>query len=89
MQKHIRALLDHIVPGPVLGLWSWRYLDKWRTVRLVTSRKVWRMYTKFHHSYPVGSKLPAVELARTDGTTVSTEAFNGEKHFVMWTGAIT
>ncbi len=73
----------------MLGLWSWRYLDKWRTVKLVLSRRVWRMYTKFHESYPVGSKLPPIDLPRTDGSRVSTEAFHGEKHFVIWTGAIT
>lgn len=89
MRRHIRALIDHIVPGPMMGLWSWQYLDKWRTVKLVASRRVWRLYTKFHESHPVGSTLPPIELARTDGTRVSTEAFHGEKHFVMWTGAIT
>lgn len=70
-------------------MWSWRYLDKWRTVKLVTSRRVWRLYTKFHETHPVGSKLPPIDLPRTDGNRVSTEAFNGEKHFVIWTGAIT
>ena len=89
MRKQIRAFLDHIVPGPAFGLWSWRYLDKWRTVKLVMSRRVWRMYTKFHEHHPVGSKLPPIDLPRTDGSRVSTEAFNGEKHFVIWAGAIT
>lgn len=89
MRKHVQALLDHIVPGPQFGVWSWRYLDKWRTVKLVTSRKVWNMYTRFHEHHPVGSKLPYVTLQTTEGTRVDTESFHGEKHFVMWTGAIT
>lgn len=89
MRKHLRALLDHIVPGPMLGLWSWRYLDRWRTVKLVTSRKVWKMYTAFHRAYPVGSQLPEVDLVRTDGSRVRTAEFRGDTHFVMWTGAIT
>lgn len=89
IKRAFRALRDHIVPGPWFGLWSWRYLDLWKAVRLVTSRRVWRLYARFHDHHPVGSTLPFVRLPRTDGTTVDTEEFHGEKHFVMWTGAIT
>ena len=89
MRRQLRALLDHIVPGPLMGTWSWRYLDKWKTVKLVTSRRVWRMYTAFHDRHPVGSKLPNIDLPRTDGTRVTTKEFLGDRHFVIWTGAIT
>ncbi len=27
-------------PGPLMGLWSWRYLNKFKTLRLITSKRV-------------------------------------------------
>ena len=76
-------------PGPNLGFWSWRYLDLFRSLRLVTSKRVKGFYTRFPAVCPPGSEFPAVALDTTDGVRLETRAFLGKKHFVLFTGAIT
>ena len=76
-------------PGPLAGLWSWRYLDLFKTVKLVNSRRVRRLYENFPQVLPTGSDFPEIELATTDGRVVNTREFRSQKHFVLFTGAIT
>lgn len=75
--------------GPLFGLWTWKYLDKLRTVRLVTSKRVMGFYKVFVNTYPPGTEFPRIQLRTVDGETVDTGKFRGEKHFVLFTGAIT
>ena len=76
-------------PGPLAGFWSWKYLNLRKTIRLVTSRRVRGAYAAFPTMVPLGSDFPEIELTTTDGRTVNTRAFRAEKHFVLFTGAIT
>ena len=43
----------------------------------------------FPDAVPVGSDFPEIELATTDGRVINTREFLGDKHFVLFTGAIT
>ena len=76
-------------PGPLFGLWSWRYLNKFKTLKLVSSKRVKSFYEEFKKLYPPGSKFPTVELKTSDGRVVKTSDLLGKKHFVLFTGAIT
>ncbi|MFQ5895207.1 MAG: hypothetical protein ACE5JJ_05260 [Nitrospinota bacterium] len=76
-------------PGPLAGFWSWRYLDFWRTVRLVTSPRVKAFYKNFPSLFPPGSEFPAIDLETADGSRINTAELRGKKHFVLLTGAIT
>lgn len=76
-------------PGPLFGFWSWRYLNKWKTFRLVTSKRVRGFYKRFLDTYPPGSAFPEIELETTDGRRINTRDFLDRKHFVLFTGAIT
>ena len=76
-------------PGPQMGIWSWRYLDAIKTLRLVTGKRIKELYKKFPEILPPGSDFPDVRLETADGRTVSTGDFRGKKHLVLWTGAIT
>lgn len=79
----------HPPPGPYAGFWSWRYLDLFKTARMVMSKRVKTFYREFPDAYPVGSVFPRVTLETTDGRMIDTAAFRGQKHFVLFTGAIT
>lgn len=79
----------HPPPGPYAGFWSWRYLDLAKTARMVMSKRVKTFYREFPDTYPVGSEFPRITLETTDGRTIDTAAFRGQKHFVLFTGAIT
>jgi hypothetical protein len=79
----------HPPPGPAAGLWSWKYLDIFKTARMVMSRKVKDTYKAFPDLLPPGSEFPRITLKTTDGEDVDTRAFRGQKHFVLITGAIT
>ncbi len=76
-------------PGPLMGLWSWRYLNKFKTLRLITSKRVKGFYEKFPSLFPPGAEFPDVALETTDGARVRTAEMRGKKHFVLFTGAIT
>lgn len=76
-------------PGPYAGFWSWRYLDLVKTVRMVTSKRVKGLYLAFPGLHPPGSEFPRIVLETTEGETIDTRAFLGQKHFVLFTGAIT
>ena len=76
-------------PGPLAGVWSWKYLDIIKTYKLVTSERVLAFYDAFPGAVPSGSEFPEIELATTEGGTVNTTTFLGEKHVVLFTGAIT
>ena len=79
----------HPPPGPFAGFWSWRYLDKLKTARMVMSKRVKNIYKAFPDLLPPGSEFPSVALDTTDGERVDTRVFRGQKHFVLITGAIT
>ena len=85
------ALLMGVHPphGPYAGLWSWKYLDLVKTARMVTSKRVKGLYREFPRLFPAGSEFPQIVLETTDGRTIDTGAFRGQKHFVLFTGAIT
>jgi len=76
-------------PGPFAGFWSWRYLDLVKTARMVTSKRVKSLYRAFPGLFPPGSEFPQIVLETTQGETVDTRAFLGQKHLVLFTGAIT
>lgn len=79
----------HPPPGPAGGLWSWKYLDKVKTARMVQSKRVKSFYAEFPNRFPPGSEFPQIVLKATDGDTVDTRSFLKQKHFVLFTGAIT
>jgi hypothetical protein len=76
-------------PGPRAGTWSWRHLDVWKTMKMINSQRVRTRYENFPDAVPVGSEFPEVELTDTEGGTINTRDFKGQRHFVLWTGAIT
>ncbi|MFQ5914501.1 MAG: hypothetical protein ACE5JS_15105 [Nitrospinota bacterium] len=76
-------------PGPLWGLWTWRYLNKFKTLRLVTSKRVKGFYKKFPLVYPPGSEFPAIDLQTTNGQRIQTADLRGKNHFVLFTGALT
>lgn len=76
-------------PGPRAGLWSWQYLDLWKTFRMVNSERVRGFYEAFPAVLPVGSEFPDLELTTTEGEALRTGDLEGEKHLVLFTGAIT
>ncbi len=76
-------------PGPLAGFWSWRYLNWVKSIRLVTSKRVRRAYEAFPTTVPIGVEFPEIELTTTSGRVVNTREFQGKRHFVLFTGAIT
>ncbi len=79
----------HPPPGPGIGFWSWRYLDIVKTTRMVMSKRVKGYYARFPGLFPPGSEFPRIVLETTEGVVVDTSQFLGQKHFVLFTGAIT
>ena len=84
-----RALGVHPPPGPAGGIWSWKYLDKIKTARMVRSKRVMDTYRAFPDLLPPGSQFPQITGDTTDGVPVDTRSFLHQKHFVLITGAIT
>jgi hypothetical protein len=76
-------------PGPLGGMWSWKHLDLVKTWKMISTKRVRGFYMDFPDAVPVGSDFPEIELETTDGRTVNTKEFLGDKHFVLFTGAIT
>lgn len=79
----------HPPPGPAGGLWSWQYLDIFKTARMVMSKRVKDLYRAFPDQHPPGSQFPHIVLETTDGRTIDTASLIGQKHLVLFTGAIT
>jgi len=89
VNRGAQAFGVHPPPGPMGGLWSWKYLDKVKTARMVRSKRVMETYKAFPNLHPVGSEFPQIVADTTTGEKIDTRAFLGQKHFVLITGAIT
>ncbi len=76
-------------PGPLAGLWSWKYLNMWKTFRMINSKRVKNFYKEFPQAVPIGSEFPNIEMITTRGDHFRTADLLGTKHFVLVTGAIT
>jgi len=76
-------------PGPLAGMWSWKYLNVWKTIRMITSKPVRGLYEAFPSAVPVGSEFPDIELTTTGGAIFRSAELKGKKHLVLFTGAIT
>ena len=75
--------------GPMAGFWSWRYLNLWKTLKLVTSKRVQSFYEKFPDVLPPGAPFPDFELGDIHGTRRRMADYLGKKYVVITTGAIT
>ncbi len=75
--------------GPLAGFWSWQYLNLWKTIKLVTSKRVKSFYAKFPNVLPPGSPFPDFELKDIHGNAHRMADYLGKKYVVMTTGAIT
>lgn len=76
-------------PGPLFGLWSTRYLDLIKLVKLKLNPQIKAIYNRFPSVLPPGSKFPDIALKTVDGETFSTADYREKKHLVLFTGAIT
>ena len=74
--------------GPLAGLWSWYYLNMWKTFRMINAKRVRGYYEEFPQAVPIDSKFPDLVLATTHGEVFRTADLKGTKHFVLVTGAI-
>ena len=81
--------LPHVPPGPFRGMWSIRYLDKLKGLRLMFSKDRKTAYQDFPDRFPPGEELPAFDLQTASGERINTGDFVGKKHVVIMTGAIT
>ncbi len=81
--------LPHVPPGPYMGIWSIRYLDKLKNLKLMFSKNRKQAYTDFPERFPPGAELPALDLQTASGERINTRDFVGKKHVVIMTGAIT
>jgi len=75
--------------GPMMGLWSWQYLNLWKTFKMINSARVKEFYEKFPSLFPPGEKFPDFELKDIDGAPHRMSEYFGKKHLVVTTGAIT
>lgn len=76
-------------PGPLFGLWSARYLDLIKLVRLKLNPVIKATYARFPSVLPPGSTFPDLRLRTVEGEVFSTADYRGKKHLVVFTGAIT
>ena len=76
-------------PGPMLGFWSWRYLNLIKTIKLVRSKRVKEFYEKFPSVFPPGERFPDFALRDIHGNTHRMADYLGKKYLVITTGAIT
>ena len=76
-------------PGPLLGLWSWQYLNLFKTLKLVTSKRVKGFYAKFPSIFPPGEKFPDFTLKDIHGNVHRMSDYLGKKYVVLTTGAVT
>ncbi len=75
--------------GPMAGFWSWQYLNLWKTIKLVTSKRVKSFYGKFPDLLPPGSTFPHFALKDIHGNLHCMGDYLGKKYMVVTTGAIT
>ncbi len=76
-------------PGPLFGLWSARYLDLVKLVKLKLNPRIKAIYEGFPSILPPGAAFPELALPTVDGTTFRTADYRGKKHLVVFTGSIT
>lgn len=76
-------------PGPLFGLWSAKYLDPIKLIKLKLNPMIKATYERFPGVLVPGSEFPDITLTTVDGTTFRTADCRGKKHVVLFTGAIT
>jgi len=76
-------------PGPLFGLWSARYLDLIKLIKLKLNPMIKATYERFSSVLAPGSEFPNITLTTVEGTTFRTADYRGKKHLVLFTGAIT
>lgn len=76
-------------PGPLFGLWSARYLDLVKLIKLKLNPNIKAIYTRYPSVLPPGSAFPDLEAKTVDGTPFRLADYRGKKHVVLFTGAIT
>lgn len=76
-------------PGPLFGLWSAFYIDKWKFLKrnLMGFRKVRK--EAFRDTLKPGDPMPDVRLKTTDDAAFDLSDFRGGKNIVIEFGAIT
>lgn len=76
-------------PGPLMGLWSAFYIDKWKFLKrnLMGFRK--ERKEAFRNTLKAGDPMPDVRLKSTDDVAFRLSDFIGEKNIVIEFGAIT
>lgn len=75
--------------GPLMGFWSWQYLDIFKTLKMVSSKRVKGFYENFPSILPPGEKFPDFELKDIHGNVHKMSDYIGKKYVVLTTGAIT
>jgi hypothetical protein len=75
--------------GPLFGLWSTRYLDLWKLVKLKMNPAIKAIYERFPSILPPGSSFPDITLRTVDGSTFRSADYRGKKHLAIFAGAIT
>jgi hypothetical protein len=76
-------------PGPLFGLWSARYLDLIKLIKLKLNPMIKATYERFPGILAPGSEFPDLTLKTVDGATLRLRDYRGKKHVVLFTGAIT
>jgi len=76
-------------PGPLFGLWSTKYLDPMKLIKLKLNPLIKATYERFPSVLAPGSAFPNITLPTVEGTTFSLADYRGKKHVVLFTGAIT
>jgi len=70
-------------------MWSIRYLDKLKGIKLIASKTRRKAYEDFPDIFPPGEELPSFDLQTASGDRINIRDFVGKKHVVIMTGAIT
>lgn len=76
-------------PGPLFGLWSARYLDLLKLIRLKLNPRIKAIYERFPTILAPGSAFPDLTLKTVEGATFRMADYSGKKHVVLFTGSIT
>ncbi len=76
-------------PGPLFGLWSAKYLDPIKLIKLKLNPQIKATYERFPGVLAPGSEFPDLALNTVDGATFRLADYRGTKHVVLFTGAIT
>ena len=76
-------------PGPLFGLWSSFYIDKWKFLKrnLMGARKERKQ--AFRDTLKPGDPMPDVRLKTTEDVALDLSDFFGKKNIVVEFGAIT